>query len=112
MTAPAQPCTHLAATARRTSGVHPSGRGCAECLAQGGAWVHLRLCLDCGHVGCCDQSPGRHATAHARATTHPVIASFEPAEDWAYCYPHDAFVERIEHFEGETVDRHLAPPRR
>ena len=60
--------------------------GCEECLATGGSWVHLRLCLNCGHVGCCDSSPGRHATAHFHKTKHPVIASFEPGERWAWCY--------------------------
>ncbi len=60
--------------------------GCEECLAAGTSWVHLRLCLTCGHVGCCDDSPGRHATRHAQATSHPVIASYEPGERWAWCY--------------------------
>jgi phosphoenolpyruvate-protein phosphotransferase len=60
--------------------------GCEECLAAGTSWVHLRLCLTCGHVGCCDSSPGHHATRHARTTSHPVIASFEPGERWAWCY--------------------------
>ena len=60
--------------------------GCEECLAAGTSWVHLRLCLTCGHVGCCDSSPGRHATRHAQATSHPVIASYEPGERWAWCY--------------------------
>ena len=67
--------------------------GCEECLATGGKWVHLRLCLTCGHVGCCDNSPNRHATKHAKATSHPVIASAEPGERWLYCYPDDAFEE-------------------
>jgi phosphoenolpyruvate-protein phosphotransferase len=60
--------------------------GCEECLTAGTSWVHLRLCLTCGHVGCCDDSPGRHATRHAHATSHPVIASYEPGERWAWCY--------------------------
>ena len=60
--------------------------GCEECLTAGTSWVHLRLCLTCGHVGCCDSSPGRHATRHAHATSHPVIASYEPGERWAWCY--------------------------
>jgi phosphoenolpyruvate-protein phosphotransferase len=60
--------------------------GCEECLTAGTSWVHLRLCLTCGHVGCCDSSPGRHATRHAQATSHPVIASYEPGERWAWCY--------------------------
>lgn len=61
-------------------------RGCEECLKLGTPWVHLRLCLSCGHVGCCDSSPGRHATAHFHHTSHPVMASFEPGERWAWCY--------------------------
>jgi uncharacterized UBP type Zn finger protein len=60
--------------------------GCEECLKLGTPWVHLRLCLSCGHVGCCDSSPGRHATKHFHQTNHPVIASFEPGERWAWCY--------------------------
>ena len=60
--------------------------GCEECLAAGGTWVHLRLCLSCGHVGCCDSSPGKHATAHFHETGHPVMQSFQPGEDWRWCY--------------------------
>jgi uncharacterized UBP type Zn finger protein len=67
-------------------------QGCAECLASGSRWVHLRLCLSCGHVGCCDSSPNRHATAHAAHTGHPVVRSFEPGEDWRWCYVHQAMV--------------------
>ena len=67
--------------------------GCEECLKIGGRWVHLRMCLACGKVGCCDNSPNRHATKHAHATHHPVIASAEPGERWLYCYPDDAFAE-------------------
>jgi hypothetical protein len=64
--------------------VPPSGTGCVECDAGGGWWVHLRRCAACGHVGCCDTSPAQHATAHYRATGHPVMVSFEPGEDWAW----------------------------
>ena len=64
-------------------------QGCEECLAEGSRWVHLRLCLSCGHVGCCDSSPRRHATAHFHGTTHPVIRSFEPGEDWRWCFVHE-----------------------
>ncbi len=64
----------------------PSGTGCAECTAADGWWVHLRRCAACGHIGCCDSSPGQHATAHARATGHHVIRSFEPGEDWFWDY--------------------------
>ena len=60
--------------------------GCEECLSAGGRWVHLRLCLQCGHVGCCDNSPGRHATAHFHSSGHPLIRSYEPGEDWFWCY--------------------------
>ena len=60
--------------------------GCEECLNTGSSWVHLRLCLTCGHVGCCDSSPNRHATKHFERTTHPVMASFERGERWAWCY--------------------------
>ncbi len=64
----------------------PRTPGCEECLRLGTPWVHLRLCLTCGHVGCCDSSPGRHSTRHFHHTNHPVIASFEPGERWAWCY--------------------------
>ena len=67
--------------------------GCEECLKIGGQWVHLRQCMVCGKIGCCDNSPNRHATKHARASSHPVIASAEPGERWLYCYPDDAFAE-------------------
>jgi uncharacterized UBP type Zn finger protein len=67
--------------------------GCEECLATGGRWVHLRLCLTCGHVGCCDNSPGRHATAHYHGTEHPIIRSFEPHENWGWCYADESFFE-------------------
>jgi hypothetical protein len=66
--------------------------GCEECLAMGASWVHLRLCLTCGHVGCCDSSPNRHATKHFHASLHPIIQSFEPNEDWVYCYADDVFI--------------------
>jgi hypothetical protein len=66
--------------------VTPSADGCEECLAIGARWVHLRLCRACGHVGCCDSSPNRHATAHYHATEHRVIQSYEPGEDWLWCY--------------------------
>ena len=62
-------------------------RGCEECLKTGSRWVHLRLCLTCGHVGCCDSSPNKHATAHHGSTGHPIVRSFEPGEDWFWCYP-------------------------
>jgi uncharacterized UBP type Zn finger protein len=60
--------------------------GCVDCLATGDKWLHLRICLECGHVGCCDDSPNRHATAHAAATSHPIIRSLEPGERWSWCF--------------------------
>ena len=71
----------------------PSGPGCQECLESGQRWMHLRKCLECGHVGCCDNSIGKHATAHAHATGHNVIRSFERGEEWRYCYADEAFAE-------------------
>ena len=64
----------------------PASDGCEECRALGARWVSLRVCQGCGAVGCCDSSPHRHATAHARRTHHPLVRSFEPGEDWFYCY--------------------------
>ena len=75
--------------------------GCEECLATGGKWVHLRICLTCGHVGCCDDSPGQHATAHASETAHPIIRSIEPGEDWCWCFE-DELAMRIPQITGET----------
>ncbi len=75
-------CRHLAGV----DSVPAINQGCEECLKLGMDWVHLRLCLSCGHVGCCDSSPGRHATRHFHATNHPIVASFEPGERWAWCY--------------------------
>jgi uncharacterized UBP type Zn finger protein len=71
----------------------PRTPGCEECLRLGTPWVHLRLCLTCGHVGCCDSSPGRHATRHFHHTDHPVVASFEAGERWAWCYVDQAEVD-------------------
>ncbi|MBG0830964.1 UBP-type zinc finger domain-containing protein [Planomonospora sp. ID67723] len=76
-------CEHL------TSSQDPPARtpaGCEECLAAGSRWVHLRRCLSCGHVGCCDSSPNKHATAHFKEIGHPVVSSFEPGETWRWCY--------------------------
>jgi len=75
-------CRHLASI----DPPPPRSDGCEECLEMGSDWVHLRLCLNCGHVGCCDDSPNRHATKHYRAIHHPIIASYEPGERWAWCY--------------------------
>ena len=78
-------CPHLDDTATPVPPA-PTPDGCEECLASGGRWVHLRQCTACGHVGCCDSSPSRHATAHHAATQHPVVRSFEPGETWRWCY--------------------------
>lgn len=90
MSAQGSNCEHLL----KASDPTPTARaGCEDCLATGETWVHLRLCLQCSHVGCCDSSKNRHATKHFHATKHPVIRSFEPGEDWRYCYVDDLFVE-------------------
>lgn len=67
-------------------------QGCEECLQLGSAWLHLRLCLTCGHVGCCDSSPMRHARAHAAHIGHPIVQSFEPGESWRWCYVDETYV--------------------
>jgi len=81
-----QRCTH---TDQIREGVVPSAQGCEECLRTGDAWVHLRECLTCGHIGCCDESENKHATKHFHHTGHVIIQSFEPGEDWRYCYVDD-----------------------
>lgn len=79
----AEQCTHLGSI----KGVTPrTPEGCEECLKSGDTWVHLRLCLECGHVGCCDSSKNKHATKHFGATNHPVMQSFQPGESWRWCY--------------------------
>jgi hypothetical protein len=75
-------CTHM--NTIRT--VTPSALGCEECLKTGDAWVHLRICRTCGHVGCCDDSPNRHATKHYHATQHPIIEGYDPPEGWGWCF--------------------------
>jgi uncharacterized UBP type Zn finger protein len=83
-------CTHLGTI----QDVEPNTPdGCEECLQMGDTWVHLRLCLACGHVGCCDNSKNTHATKHFHATQHPLIQSFQPGEDWLWCYVDDLFME-------------------
>jgi hypothetical protein len=75
-------CGHLSGI--RT--VTPSALGCEECLETGAEWLHLRICRTCGHVGCCDQSPGKHATKHFHTTRHPIIEGYDPPEGWGWCY--------------------------
>ena len=83
-------CKHL----DQVRDVEPNTPGaCEDCLKIGGRWVHLRVCLICGHAGCCDNSPNRHATKHYHETTHPLMRSMEPGEDWGFCYPEDLFIE-------------------
>jgi uncharacterized UBP type Zn finger protein len=81
-------CTHTDQIRK----VKPSARGCEDCLKMGGRWVHLRECLSCGHVGCCDSSPNRHARAHYNTATHPIVQSFEPGEDWRWCYADEVYL--------------------
>ncbi|GAA4978267.1 UBP-type zinc finger domain-containing protein [Kineococcus glutinatus] len=78
------PCSHVGTIDPAAA---PGADGCEDCLRSGGRWVHLRMCSACGHVGCCDSSPNKHATAHHHGTGHPLIRSFEPGEGWYWCYP-------------------------
>jgi hypothetical protein len=84
------PCAHIQET---TTIKQPKARQCEECVKIHARWVHLRTCQTCGVTLCCDSSPNKHASKHARASTHPVIASAEPGERWLYCFPDDAFAE-------------------
>ena len=77
-------CSHLDQI--QVTALPPSPLGCEECLKMGSRWLHLRMCLNCGKIGCCDSSPMKHATAHANESAHPLIRSAEPGEDWAWCY--------------------------
>ena len=87
-----QGCNHL----EQIDDVEPGSVGCEECLRLDERWVHLRICLTCGHVGCCDTSKNKHATKHAHATGHPIVRSMEPGETWMYCYPDDMVMEPVE----------------
>ena len=82
-------CSHL----ESISEVTPSADGCEDCLRSGATWFHLRLCLTCGHVGCCDRSPNQHATAHFHEVGHPIIRSFEPGESWVWCFVDEELFE-------------------
>jgi uncharacterized UBP type Zn finger protein len=92
-------CTHLDRIELRELPTEVAG--CEDCLRSGGAWLHLRICLTCGHVGCCDDSPNRHATAHQHATEHPIIRSLQPGEDWCWCYL-DEIMFRVREVTGTT----------
>jgi len=80
-------CTHLDQVL--ITELPESTPGCEDCLATGGRWLHLRICLSCGKVGCCDDSPGRHARAHAAESGHPIVRSIEPHENWSWCFVDD-----------------------
>lgn len=82
-------CKHL----DQITDAAPHTKGCEECLKTGSWWVHLRLCKACGHVGCCDSSPNKHATKHYHRTKHPIVQSLEPGETWMWCYPDELFME-------------------
>ncbi|TMQ58740.1 MAG: UBP-type zinc finger domain-containing protein [Candidatus Eisenbacteria bacterium] len=83
-------CPHITAI---TDVKRPTRRVCEECVKIGAQWLHLRTCQQCSSTLCCDSSPNRHASKHARSTGHPVVASAEPGEQWLYCFLDDAFVE-------------------
>ena len=83
-------CTHIQAVTTVRQAIR---RECEECVKTGSRWVHLRTCQTCGVTLCCDSSPNRHASKHARSSSHPVVASAEPGENWLYCFPDDAFAE-------------------
>ena len=85
----ADECTHLDQVRK----VEPSSTGCEDCLRIGGRWVHLRVCMVCGHVGCCDSSKNKHATEHFHTTRHPIIRSVEPGEEWRWCYVDQLLME-------------------
>ena len=91
-------CTHL--NQIRVTELPESVPGCEDCLRLGTKWLHLRICLECGHVGCCDDSPERHASAHAASSEHPIIRSIEPHEDWSWCFI-DEVMMRIPDVHGE-----------
>jgi uncharacterized UBP type Zn finger protein len=92
-------CTHLDTIT--VTELPATVAGCEDCLREGGKWLHLRICLACGHVGCCDDSPNRHATKHAAGTDHPLIRSLEPGEQWVWCYA-DEVAMLVEGIRGET----------
>jgi hypothetical protein len=73
--------------------VPPAAEGCADCIAIGSVWVHLRMCMTCGYVGCCDSSPNRHASRHARAVEHPIARTIEPGEDWVWCFVDEVILD-------------------
>ena len=103
MSTPAPDCTHLDTIT--VTELPASVEGCEDCLREGTLWMHLRICLECGHVGCCDDSPMQHATRHAGSVSHPLIRSLQPGEDWSWC-----FVDEIGMVIGE-IRGHTRIPR-
>jgi hypothetical protein len=93
-------CSHLDSIVQVT----PSALGCEECLRMGARWVHLRLCRACGHVGCCDESPNRHATKHFNRTGHQIIEGYDPPEGWGWCYVDEVMIDL-----GEDTTPHNGP---
>ena len=89
---PSPTCSHLDQVTVAEIPTRAQVAGCEDCLEIGGRWVHLRTCLTCGHVGCCDSSPHRHATGHYHATRHPIVSSAERGESWAWCYVDERFL--------------------
>jgi hypothetical protein len=92
-------CTHLDHVL--VTQLPASSDGCEDCLLTGDPWLHLRICLECGHVGCCDDSPNRHATAHRHSSGHPIIRSLEPREVWSWCYI-DELMMNLPEVKGQT----------
>ena len=84
-------CTHL----DQIRFTHTDKHVCEECIKTGDTWVHLRMCLECGRVGCCDSSKNKHATKHFHATNHPIIKSFQPGEDWGWCYVDEVMLDEL-----------------
>ena len=84
-------CTHL----DQIKEVTPSARGCDDCLKTGDVWMHLRLCMTCGHVGCCDSSKNHHATRHFQETNHPIMKSLQPREKWGWCYVDEVMFDEL-----------------
>src|SRR6185436_3240942 len=84
-------CSHV----DQIQDVKPHTKGCEECLKMRDTWVHLRLCMTCGHVGCCDSSKNKHATKHFHSTNHPIVKSLEPGEDWGWCYVDEVEFESL-----------------
>jgi uncharacterized UBP type Zn finger protein len=97
----AKKCTHL----DQIRNVTPGADGCEECLAMGDTWVHLRICMTCGHVGCCDVSKNKHATKHFHETGHPIIKSFQPGEDWGWCYIDEMYLDSLDGVEVQNEQR-------